>query len=356
MQFKPNNKIYLICDPGALGDTICTFPIIQKLIEQNGIEKMFVGEKYKDLYYLIFPNHLLVNSKEVTVTIPKEQVTPDIPKEVIDPKTGEATFLSYPLIPNIPVVHTHNRSSALSMHAHLIDGYSVAISNCILKEQDKSYPRVQKDKLPESPLKGRRYVVVSYGSTSENRRMLPEVFNDIKKHIFSKGYEVVLLGSRSHTLNIQGGCEIKATFEGLDTDGCIDMIDKTNVKEVLSIIAGSEGMIGIDGGLLHLAGMTDVPIVMGFTTVDPYYRIPYRDGIKGHNVFVVEPDGECKYCQTTACNGFGFFYHICNTKTFSCTNSLTTDKWLVQIDKVLNDVEDFYKMNDSFFKVINNTP
>jgi len=92
-------------------------------------------------------------------------------------------------------------------------------------------------------------------------------------------------------------------------------------------------IIGLDNGLIHLAGMTDVPIVAGYTTVDPYYRVPYRHGVKGWNCYVVEPTSECRYCQTEHFETYGINFLECGIMSKECMYSLTFDKWLAKIQE-----------------------
>jgi len=95
-------------------------------------------------------------------------------------------------------------------------------------------------------------------------------------------------------------------------------------------------VVGLDNGLIHLAGLTDVPIVAGYTTVDPYFRLPWRHGVKGWRCFAVEPSSECRYCQTATFCTYNINFLRCNTTTKECMNSLTLDLWLAQVEKALN--------------------
>ena len=337
MKFDPRQKIYVICGTGALGDTCATFPTLKLLADRGHIEKMFVDDRYWDLYRLIFPAEIMVRLKEATTIIPREKITPDIPESVINPRTGDAQFLNYPCLPGIPVIMTMDPTRLSPIHAHLVDSFSATIANCILKEEEKDYPYIDEAYLDVNPVKVPKYVVISYGSTTEHRKMLPEVFWELKEYFLARDYDVVLLGKRDHELAV-GGIELtRPKFDDLDKEGCLDLIDKTSITESLSVLHNADLILGVDGGLIHLAGMTDTPIVAGFTTVDPYYRVIYRHGVRGWKFYPVEPDSECRYCQTSTFCSFGIQFHICNTRTKECMLSLTADKWIRQIDRALED-------------------
>ena len=136
MKFNPKQKIYLVCNTGAIGDTCATFPTIKILVDRGHIEKLFVDERYLSFYRLVFPEELIVSLKDAMTIVPRDQVTPDIPRSVIDPETGEARYLSYPINPNIPLVYALKQLPT-SVHSHLIDCFSSTICDAILKEEDK---------------------------------------------------------------------------------------------------------------------------------------------------------------------------------------------------------------------------
>ncbi len=333
MKFNPTQKINLMATTGALGDTIATFPMLKILVERGHIEKLFVDDRYMDLYRLFFPDEILVNLKDAMKVIPAWEVTPDIPKSVINPETGEAQFLDYPANPNLPMVHTM-QPLPTSIHAHLVDCFSMSICDSILKESQKDYPKVDAAKLPEHPVAVKDYVVLAYGATTEHRRMLPEVFEGLVAYFRCLGLAVVLLGKRDHDLRCNG-TTTRPTFDLVSLEGCIDLIDQTTLPEALAIIQGAQMVVGLDNGLIHLAALTDVPIVVGYTTVDPYYRLPYRHGVKGWGCHVVEPTSECRYCQTETFCTYGLDFLRCQTRTKECMKSLSLNLWLAQVEQAL---------------------
>lgn len=339
MRFNPKQKIYLICNTGALGDTCAVIPTAKVLAELGHIEKMFIDERFIDLYKLHIDNEYLINLKDAMTVIPKEEVTPDIPQHVISPE-GHASFLSYPVIPSIPVVYSLNPRPT-SIHCYMVDSFSMGICDAVLTPEQKSYPKVDINKLPENKVKSNNYIVLTYTATSKVKRMMPEVFNGLKEYFFSKGFDVVLLGKRDFVLKA-GDKTIRPTTEGGDFTGCIDLIDQTTIPEALRVLNDAQLVIGLDNGLLHLAAQTDVKIVNGFTHACPESLVPYRHGILGWNMWAVEPDGECIYCRTTLFGTYGINFNECNILTNECTKSLTLDKWIPKIEQALKGDQQIY--------------
>jgi len=325
MRFNPIQKTYVIATTGALGDTCATLPTLKILAGRGHLEKLFVDDRYLDLYRLFFPAEILVRLAEASVFIPKEDITPDIPASHIDPLTGGATLFNYPVNPNYSLVKSL-RSWPSSVHMPLVDNFSIAICDAILRGAQRDYPRADPAKLPTNPLSGMGYVVIAYGATTEHRRMLPEVLAGLVDHFNSKGIEVVLLGRRDHLL-VCSNTITSPTFDAIPP-GVVDLIDQTTLLEALAIMQDARMVIGLDNGLLHLAALTDVPIVGGYTTVDPFYRVPQRHGVQGWNFTVIEPDSECRYCQTETFCTYRLPFLKCQIATKECMYSLTLDKWI----------------------------
>lgn len=338
MKFDIRQKIYLMSNTGAIGDTVATFPFLKLLADRGQIEKMFIQKKLMPLHKLFFDDELLVDVQDHSVHIPKDKVPKDMPEHVIDKNTGDVRYLKYDIDTKLPVVYP-NTNKHTSIRMDLVDNFSINLGDCILKETEKNYPSVDKAKLPKNPIESKNYVVLAYGAAVEHRRMLPEVFKQIKDYFLNQGIDVVLLGKSDFQTIAKNPYEKKdvltvTSFEETDFSGCINYIDKTTLPEAISIIYDANMLIGVDNGLMHLAGLTETPVVGGYTLVDPYFRLPYRHNVKGWEFYLVEPDSECRYCQTDNFEVYGVNFLYCNSGTKECQNSLTADKWIKQIKKV----------------------
>lgn len=181
-----------------------------------------------------------------------------------------------------------------------------------------------------------KYIVVTTGFTSETREWLPESVNGVTDYIIQKGYTPVYLGkSYTHSYDNFG---IKGNFKA-DYSRGINLIDKTTLFEAHSIMDGSAATLGLDNGLCHLGALGKTKLVIGFTTVDPNHRLPYRDGIMGKDCYVVTPTKEelaCIHCQSNM--NFADTKHCftkCYYNDFACLKLMTADKWIEQLEKAL---------------------
>jgi len=238
---------------------------------------------------------------------------------------------------NFPCVKTQC-SQHDTMATHLVDHAFHVLVNREVEIEHKNYCKlnlkrikINKYNLPE------KYVVMTTGFTAEVRQFYPEYINKICKFIKESGYEVVFLGSDN--VKIGGMADnVKGNFaEEIDFSIGYNLINKTSLLEAGKIIANSKCIVGLDNGLLHLAGCTEVPIIYGFTTVEPEHRLPYRHDQKGWNCYIVLPDNDltCKYCQSRWCLVYDHNFTKCFYTDNKCIGQLRPEKWIEQLKKVL---------------------
>jgi ADP-heptose:LPS heptosyltransferase len=80
---------------------------------------------------------------------------------------------------------------------------------------------------------------------------------------------------------------------------CFDMREQTTLLELRNILGHAAAVVGVDGGTLHLAGTTDVPIVFASGTTLPKHRYIPRHGDPEFKIRYVGPrDLECYGCQS----------------------------------------------------------
>ena len=225
-----------------------------------------------------------------------------------------------------------------TMSTHLVDHAFHVLVNRQVEPEHKNYIplnlkhiKIKKFNLPE------KYVVMTTGFTAEVRQFFPEYVNKICKFIKDSGYEVIFLGSNN--IKIGGLADnIRGNFsEEIDFSVGINLINKTSLLEAGKIISESKCIVGLDNGLLHLAGCTEVPIIYGFTSVEPFHRLPYRHNESGWNCYPVLPDKDlsCKYCQSRWCLVYNHNFTKCFYNDNKCCLQLTPEKWIEQLKKVL---------------------
>ncbi len=179
--------------------------------------------------------------------------------------------------------------------------------------QEQSASPVRPDRLPASPLEPksapRRVAIVPgaagnllrsqvMGQEPESLRRWPvENYRALAQRLIERGWEVVLLGGPDETW-------VRSHFLGVTTTDCIGRL---SLPEVVSVCDSCDAVISNDTGPLHLAGLSETPLVGIFGPTDPAMRIPRRPfsvGLWGGQGFACRPcfDGASfAPCQFNGC-------------------------------------------------------
>lgn len=159
---------------------------------------------------------------------------------------------------------------------------------------DGFYPQLNLKNVsnPVSAYKHRRLAVMTPGATRILRQMPSHVFNRIKDYLLAEGFLPIFLGKKDQSRNVNA-----AVDSNYDFSMGVDLLNQTTLLEAAKIISMSKLIVGLDNGLLHLAAMTETPIVYGHNLIEPNLRTPHR--AKGRIVNVVPPPTLlCRFCQS----------------------------------------------------------
>jgi ADP-heptose:LPS heptosyltransferase len=220
-------------------------------------------------------------------------------------------FEGQPFSYNAAVLDQHTRC-----RVHMVDyAFNYLLNARPETMEDRSYPT----KAPLGPrstsgwkkgsLQGddKPYVVFPVGATSDNKLFRASVMGPIMRWCQSNGYEVVITGTKtSHThTQVDGVLKpivIREQTDLLPADVAVSIIDvreKTTLLQLRDLLGHAAAVVGVDGGTMHLAGTTDVPIVFASGTTLPKHRYIPRHGSHTFRARYVGPrDLECYGCQS----------------------------------------------------------
>jgi len=187
-----------------------------------------------------------------------------------------------------------------------------------------------------------RYGILCTGYTARVRAWPTNEVEEVARFMIQSEITPVYLGKKGNDLG--NGAKNKASFTGHDLPG-VDLRDQTSIPEALKIISKAKFIAGVDNGLLHLAYMSDTPVVAGFTSISPNYRVPYRNGKQYHKTIVVEPDKEleCSGCETkqqylvrhTQKGILPHDYKVCPYNDYKCVTQMRASKFIDAIKQVI---------------------
>jgi len=288
------------------------------------------------LYTYLFHEHIFQHVWVPTYFIPlAERMLPKSPRLIIRDYTQLKKKYNKNLQARAFSVHKYtNLAAHMTEHAFSVLCYTQ------VEDKYKNYLKLPVDDIDISKFDlPEKYVVIPPCFTSKTRIFLGKHINEIITYVKSKGYQVVFLGNKAtstggpHTIVANYDPEIKLN-EG------INLIGETNLLEAAKIMKGSKCVIGLDNGLLHLAATVDddLPIVYGFTSVNPEHRLPYRKDIKGHACYPVVVKKECLNCIGCQSNmnwTYNFSFTQCYYDDYKCLLLLDSKKYIEQIEKIL---------------------
>lgn len=179
-------------------------------------------------------------------------------------------------------------------------------------------------------------IVIIQGAYTETVKTMPsETFNKLTNYVIKKDYIPVYLGKTENKTGIENVLNTAKIDDNYDLSKGINLLNKTNLSESATIISKARLFIGMDGGLAHLAGFTDVPIINGYTFASPEHLSPIRDEIYGKNVFSIVPNDDlsCKFCQTKLTLYYNHDFRNCLYDDFLCTKQITFDKFKQKIEE-----------------------
>ena len=195
----------------------------------------------------------------------------------------------------------------------------------------------------------KRYGVIALGVTSSVREWPAPEALETAKWMLQNNITPVYLGKKENPLGkIEGQTKtLQAQFNenGLHPNG-LDLRNQTSLLEAAKIIDSSMFIAGVDNGLINLAYMTKAPVAVGFTSIKPEDRVPFREGKQFDKTVVIEPDKElsCKFCETlqpyVASKKHGRYlphdYKHCIYSDRLCTSQMRASKFISAIKEIIS--------------------
>lgn len=222
----------------------------------------------------------------------------------------------------LPLVDfNYNRLSPLAMdlsdHAHV-----VLMDR--LPEMKLALPLAPAIPLPHHLKVNGPYVVVTVAATSPTREWPVDQINEYCEKLLEHKVTPVFIG-KTTPIEVGNGRQIRGVVRTeLDVRAGVNFLDKTTLVEALGVMQRAKAVVGVDNGLLYLAGTTGVPRIRGMTTVNPKHREALGWGPL-RNV-VPERSLECRFCQSNV-----YFvkhdFRECLYGDYSCTSQMTAEKF-----------------------------
>lgn len=207
-----------------------------------------------------------------------------------------------PVAYNAALFDTHTRC-----RVHMVDyAFNFLLNARPENMEQRSYPTEAPLGLPY-PLLYESYVVFPVGATSDNKLFKAHVMGPIMQWCLDNDYTPVIVGTKTSHTHTQIDGQLKPVVLRDETAKlppellaqCIDLREKTTLLQLRDVLGHAAAVVGVDGGALHLAGTTEVPIVFASGTTLPKHRYIARRGDPNYKIRYVGPRNlECAGCQS----------------------------------------------------------
>ena len=213
----------------------------------------------------------------------------------------------------------HNILSAKYMLSHAVPKYK-------MQEDGYYFPKLENTDIEQySLLTNKNYYVVCLGSADKFRNWEIEKFIDFSEKSVTEAENIVLVGSKEEKIL---GETFVSKYKG--NKNVINLIGKTNLKELVSVMKYAKFYIGNDTGTTHLAISLKIPsiaIVCGanFNCCLPYFE-DNKQNLQYFNNISVYKKMDCFLCW------YKCKYLNSSSKNYKCLEEITEQEVLDQFN------------------------
>ena len=133
------------------------------------------------------------------------------------------------------------------------------------------------------------YVVIHPVKTWENRTWDAVKWMELTEKLNNVGIAVISLGKDSSET---GFFNVQKPVFNFEIKHGLNLMNKTSISDCWHIINNAKCIVTMDSGLMHLAGTTNTNIIQLGSSINPYFRAPYRKGSQNYKYNHVS--GKCK--------------------------------------------------------------
>lgn len=264
----------------GLGDLICATPTIKVLSESYG-KRITVLSKMPELFK---------NNPSVEKSYKYSSIDVDFFAENY---IMHNSFYNMGKKNERGIEYKHNRIDIRQMHAINL-GFQLLPS-----EMDCYYRPTEECKFEIHKSQEDQYVLIHPVQTWASRTWDADKWMDLTKRLNDLGVYVVSIGKDSSE---KGFFNVDKPVFNFEIEHGMNLMNQTTISDCWHLIKNARAFITMDSGLLHLAGTTHTQIVYLQSSINPYFRIPYKNGEYGKNVHLAV--GSCNsFCASDMKHG-----------------------------------------------------
>lgn len=300
----------------AMGDTIAAAPVIKYLL---------------DTYYVTPESHLVIVKKQFHAFYE----TFVNPNNLIDFDSTENPFWGIPDGFAVGLLNKKNDAKFVRntpKKLHLSQYASLCYSDSLIPLDQLKYIPIKSVDVSDYNIDFTRSVVLITSYRDATREWPATEIIKLAQWITNQGLTPIFVGKTDMDQHLEKKHLIpKSALPDNASDYGVDLRNKTDLYQLASIMDQAIAVCGVDSGPIHLAGTTNTPIVCGYSTVSPEYRIPIRNAI----TYTIVPELECHNCESKWRTSFWNF-EKCYFGHANCCTEFTAEKYIHYLKEILD--------------------
>jgi len=275
--FSANICYFLNC--GAVGDMMSAAAVVKYAIDTYHTPR---NSDYRVAYFSEF--------RDLLPFVPDEKLI-----DLYDYDKLDSTFAikKWILKPNIEP-NEKNIGRLTTFKLHNIHYGSINLIGSVIDIADAPYVPLEMVNVDDFGIDFDKAVVISVTSRDQQRTWKPEEIYKTAEYIKDMGLVPVFIGKTSKNDSFDDIIDAKTNF--VYPGFGVDLLNKTNLRQLFTIMSKSRAVMGIDSGPMHIAMATNTPVICGFTSVRPDFRIPHRE--YGVTIPIIAEELICRFCQS----------------------------------------------------------
>lgn len=300
----------------AMGDVIAAVPVVKYMIERHytdsSLYKVVAKEMFRPFFWFVSDSNFTnFEDKENDWGIPKGWAL-----GVLNQKKEAGTGI----IRNTPKA------------IHLTQFASFKLCDRNIPLEYLNYVSLPKVDISRFGVDFGNTVIIVSSYRDETRMWESSYILELAEYIKSKGCLPVFIGKTD--MNLDTHLIPKTSLPNDVSYYGLDLRNDTTVEELATIIGEARAIVGLDSGPIHLAGCTSTPIICGYTSVDPVFRIPLRTKGEFHPIV---PLISCCHCESNWASHF-HNYEVCYLihNRNRCCKEMTAQRFIEHLEQYLN--------------------
>jgi len=210
---------------------------------------------------------------------------------------------------------SHEKMDIRQLHA-ICSGFMLLPEQMTCEYYPDPYEPV--DNLPD------KFVAVHPAQTWASRTWDKDKWQSLINNLNAAGVAVVAVGK---TNSSAPDC-IKPIFD-INIENGLNLCDDLTLSQCWHVLNQASVVVTMDSGILHLAGTTDSYIVQLGSSINPYYRAPYRNKTQNYKYSYIK--GKCdKYCISS----MSYMFNERPLKVDGCAEQYETFECHPSVDQV----------------------